>query len=208
LRARREAGVIACGAIARELTRIRAANGWDHVDIRCLPPALHNHPERIPAAVERLIREQLGSGRHLFVAYADCGTGGKLDRVLDKYGVRRLAGAHCYECLAGSGRFHALAAAEPGTFYLTDFLVRHFQRLVVDGLGLDRNPQLRNAYFGNYRRLVYLAQTRSDRLQTLARRHARTLGLEYGHVFTGDHPLALRLRSGLAASRAAAGASA
>jgi hypothetical protein len=130
----------------------------------------------------------------VFVAYADCGTGGLLDRALEGTGVERIPGAHCYEFFAGSGVFHDLAAEEPGSFYLTDFLVRHFERLVVRGLGLDRNPGLLPAYFGNYRRVVYLAQTDDPELQALARDHARYLGLEYHYLLRGDAPLTLTLK--------------
>jgi len=189
--------VIACGAIARELVRIRDMNAWDHVEFQCLPAELHNTPDRIPAAVvERIEREQ-DHFEKIFVAYADCGTGGLLDKALAGTGVERLAGAHCYEFFAGSEVFHALADEEPGSFYLTDFLVRHFDRLVIRGLGLDRNPGLMPLYFGNYRRVVYLAQTDSPELQARAQNHAKFLGLEYHYRLAGDRPLELLLRPSL-----------
>jgi hypothetical protein len=186
--------VIACGAIARELVRIRELNGWDHVEFQCLPADLHNHPQDIPAAVLATIEEQGASFERVFVAYADCGTGGLLDRALEGTGVERIPGAHCYEFFAGSDVFHQLADEEPGSFYLTDFLVRHFQRLVVRGLGLDRQPQLLPLYFGNYRRVVYLAQTRDSDLEAMAREHAAFLGLDYLYRYCGDDPLALTLK--------------
>jgi hypothetical protein len=186
--------VIACGAIARELVRIRDANGWTHIDFRCLPAELHNRPERIPEAVLHEIEAQRGRYERVFVGYADCGTGGLLDRALAGTGVERIPGAHCYEFYAGSTVFSQLAEEEPGTFYLTDFLVRHFERLVVRGLGLDRNPALLPVYFGNYRRVVYLAQAGDPQLQDLARRHAAFLGLEYHYRPCGDGPLSLVLK--------------
>ena len=150
--------IIACGALAHEITALKRANAWDQLDVRCLPAELHNRPERIPAAVRALIRASRCHYRSIFVAYADCGTGGLLDAVLAEEGVERIPGAHCYEFFATSPVFTALAEAEIGTFYLTDFLLRHFERLVIQGLGLDKHPELFPTYFGNYRKLVYLAQ--------------------------------------------------
>lgn len=190
--------VIACGAIARELVRIRELNGWRHVELQCLPAELHNRPEKIPAAVLEMIEARRGQYARLFVGYADCGTGGLLDKALQGTGVERIPGAHCYEFFAGGAAFHALAEEEPGSFYLTDFLVRHFDRLVVRGLGLDRQPGLLPVYFGNYRRVVYLAQTEDSELQSLARRHADFLGLDYLYRFCGDGPLSLTLKPRLA----------
>jgi hypothetical protein len=186
--------VIACGAIARELVRIRGLNGWDHIEFQCLPAELHNTPEKIPAAVVDKIEAQRERFEQVFVAYADCGTGGLLDKALAGSGVERIPGAHCYEFFAGSDVFHGLAEEEPGSFYLTDFLVQHFERLVVRGLGLDTRPQLMSMYFGNYKRVVYLAQTESEALQALAKSHAKFLGLEYNFRFSGDQPLSLALR--------------
>ena len=180
--------VIACGALAKEIGELQRLNGWTHLKIQCLPAELHNRPEKIPDAVRAQIEAQRDHFEHIFVAYADCGTGGMLDKVLAEYGVERLPGAHCYEFFAGSAAFGAMAEAEPGTFYLTDFLTRHFDRLIKKGLGLDRHPELLPAYFGNYRRLVYLSQTESTQLETEARAHAQYLGLEYLHRHTGlDH---------------------
>jgi hypothetical protein len=190
--------LIACGAIAGELMRIRRLNRWDHVDIQCLPPDLHNRPERIPAAVKAKIEAWASLYKKVFVAYADCGTGGALDRTLEAYGVERLPGAHCYEFLTGADDFRNLAEAEPGSFYLTDFLTRNFERLVIKGLGLDRHPQLKPTYFGNYRRLVYLAQSDSKELQNMARRHAEKLGLRFEYRHCGDTPLTTLLKPALA----------
>ena len=177
--------IIACGALAREITAVVRANAWSQVRVECLPADLHNHPERIPEAVRRKLERVDRARERVFVAYADCGTGGLLDQVLEAHGVQRLAGAHCYEFYAGAQVFAELAEAEPGTFYLTDFLARHFQRLVVTGLGLDRHPQLAALYFGNYRRLVYLAQREDPLLVERAQQAAARLGLTYEQRFAG-----------------------
>ena len=177
--------VIACGALAHEIAALRAANGWSTLDVKCLPPELHNRPERIAAAVHEQIRAHRDAYDEIFVAYADCGTGGALDAVLREEGVERIPGAHCYEFFATPGVFAALAAAEPGSFYLTDFLLRHFERLVISGLGIDRHPELQAQYFGNYRRLVYLAQAPGAESQDRARAIAARLGLEYQFQSTG-----------------------
>lgn len=189
--------VIACGAIARELARIKTLNEWDHIEFQCLPANLHNHPDRIPAAVKAKIESQASRYEKVFVAYADCGTAGRLDSILDEYGIERIPGAHCYEFFAGSEVFERHAEAEPGTFYLTDFLTRHFERLVIKGLGLDRQPQLLPLYFSNYKRVLYLAQTDSEDLQAKARKYAGFLGLKYEYCFTSDQPLSLVLEPGL-----------
>ena len=185
--------VIACGAIARELVRIRTLNKWGHIEFQCLPAALHNTPEDIPAAVREKIESQAALYEKVFVAYADCGTAGKLDQVLDEYGIERIPGDHCYQFFSGEDVFHQVAETEPGTFYLTDFLTRHFERLVIKGLKLDQRPQLINYIFSNYKRMLYLAQTESEDLQALARKHADYIGLEYEYYFTGDQPLSLAL---------------
>jgi hypothetical protein len=145
----------------------------------CLPAKLHNRPDRIPGAIREVLDREKSRYERLFVAYADCGTGGQLDRVLAEFGVERLPGAHCYEFFAGSSLFASLHEEEPGTFYLTDFLVRHFERLVVEGLGLDRHPQLLTTYFGNYERVIYLAQQPTPALECAARACAERLGLRF-----------------------------
>ena len=177
--------IIACGALAREIVALQRLNGWSHIEIQCLPAELHNRPEKIPAAVELAIEKYRDEYDQLFVAYADCGTGGALDQVLQRHGVERLPGAHCYEFYAGAETFAALTEQEPASFYLTDFLARHFDRLVKKGLGLDRHPELMPEYFGNYKRLVYLSQTESAQLETAARGHADYLGLAFEHQHTG-----------------------
>jgi hypothetical protein len=186
--------VIACGAIARELVQLQKLNQWDHIEFQCLPAELHNTPERIPAAIEAKLESALDQYDGIFVAYADCGTGGLLDATLAGYGIERLPGAHCYEFFSGSDVFNRLAETEPGTFYLTDFLVHSFDRLVRQGLGLDRHPELMPQYFGNYKRVVYLGQSESPQLQATARQHAQYLGLDYEYLYCGLDPLALVLK--------------
>ena len=186
--------VIACGALAREILELQRLGGWRHVTLDCLPAQLHNTPEKIPDALREKLDEVKDRFDDIFVGYADCGTGGRLDALLDEYGVGRLAGVHCYDFFAGGERFEELAGDEPGTFYLTDFLTRHFDSLVIRGLGLDRNPELRDVYFGNYRRLLYLAQTKSPELEAEARKCAERLGLEYRYHYTGLDELASALR--------------
>ena len=200
--------VIGCGALARELVALTRRAGLPEVDLTCLPATLHNRPERIPDAVRARIRRARAAGRdQLFVAYADCGTGGLLDRVLEEEGVARLEGAHCYEIYAGRAAFAAMSEEEPGTFYLTDFLARNFDRLVIRGLGIDRHPELLPMYFGNYKRVVFLAQTDDPGLTTLARRGARRLGLRFERRFTGHGELTPAI-AGLSPQPAPAGAGA
>jgi uncharacterized protein DUF1638 len=177
--------VIGCGALARELVEIARRPGFEHLDVTCLPAKLHNRPALISAAVQRKIRAARASYTTIFVAYADCGTGGSLDRVLEAEGVERLAGAHCYEVYAGREAFARLTDDDPATFFLTDFLARHFESLVVTGLGIDRHPELLPVYFGNYRRLVYLAQTDDADLTERARAAADRLGLDFERRSTG-----------------------
>ena len=173
--------VIACGALAREVLALKL----DHIDVACLPAQLHNHPSRIPEAMRAKIHANREAYDEILCLYGDCGTGGELDRVLAEEGVRRIEGAHCYAFYTGDEVFSRLMEDEPGTFFLTDFLVRHFDALVIRGLGLDRFPQLRDDYFGNYRRLVHLAQFDDPDLETKARAAAERLGLAYARRFTG-----------------------
>jgi hypothetical protein len=169
--------IIACGALARELNWLKSTNQWTEVEIQCLDAALHNRPELIPEHLSDLLERTVDDYDHIFVAYADCGTGGRIDQVLAPFGVSRLPGAHCYEFYAGSERFQALADKEPGTFYLTDFLVRHFDRLVIGDLKLDEHPELELMLFGAYKRMVYLAQTDKPELLALAHEAADRLSL-------------------------------
>jgi len=187
--ARRAAGarkvlVIACGALAREILVLREGP-LGAFDLTCLPASLHNRPERIPEAMRARIRAHRADYDEILCLYGDCGTGGMLDRMLEEEGVARIPGDHCYAFFAGEPDIAALMEAEPGTFFLTDFLARHFQRLVVEGLGLDRYPQLLGDYFGHYRRVVLLAQTEDPALTALGEAAAARLGLAFERRFTG-----------------------
>ena len=177
--------LIACGALAHEVMAVLRLSGLQGVDVQCLPAKLHNTPQKIPEAVRAKIHEERRHFERIFVLYGDCGTGGLLDAVLAEEGVERIAGAHCYEFFATTPAFNNMAEAEPASFYLTDFLVRHFDRLVWKGLGIERHPELLPLYFGNYRRLIYLAQTDSPSLRAKAKRAAERLGLAYEYRFTG-----------------------
>ncbi|MDF2369122.1 DUF1638 domain-containing protein [Sneathiella sp.] len=177
--------LIACGALAGETLAVIRANGWEHMEVSCLPAKLHNTPALIPNAMRTKIREKRGQFAHIYALYGDCGTGGLLDKVLEEEGVERIAGAHCYEFFTGSAIFDALQEAEVGTFYLTDFLARHFEKLTIEGLGIDRHPELLPLYFGNYTRLVYISQIENAELQEKARAAADRLSLRYEYRFTG-----------------------
>ena len=197
--------VVGCGALGRELVALtRSLPG---VDLTCLPAELHNRPERIPDAVAARLRARGGEYDRVFVAYADCGTGGLLDRMLERDvdGVERIPGAHCYEFYAGAAAFEALQEEEVGTFYLTDFLARNFERIVWRGLGLDEHAELLEMYFGNYRRLVYLAQTEDKELVERAREAADRLGLTFDVRQTGLADLAIAIRTLAAADAGASG---
>jgi hypothetical protein len=177
--------LIACGALAREVVALIRLNGWRHMELACLPAHLHNTPQRIPAAVRARIRRARPDYQRIFVLYGDCGTGGLLDQVLADEGVERIPGPHCYAFYSGLDAFLAQAEAEPACFYLTDYLARHFERLVIKGLGLDRHPELLPLYFGNYVKLVYLAQLPDAHLEQQAKASALRLGLAYEHRPTG-----------------------
>ena len=178
--------VITCAAVAREVNDIKKLGQWSQMDLQSITADLHVTPEKIPQAVADKIDKARDSYDHIFVAYGDCGTSGELDKVLEARGVSRLPGAHCYDFLAGEETYARLQDEEPGTFYLTDFLARHFERLVIGTLGLDKHPELMSMYFGNYTRLVYLAQTDSDELTEMAQAAADKLGLRFERIFTGN----------------------
>lgn len=180
--------LILCGAIASETQAVLSASGLsDAVEITALPAIWHNFPERIPEGVETKARQARRgrADRPVFVGYADCGTGGMLDEVCERLDLQRIAGPHCYSFFAGEARFNALADAELGTFYLTDYLARHFEPLIWEGMGLSANPEMRDAMFGSYTRLVYLAQTDDAALTAQAEDAARRLDLRFERVFTG-----------------------
>jgi len=183
--------LIACGALARETLAVMRANGLDRISVTCLPAILHNRPDRIPDRLRQRIRLARKQGfQSIFVLYADCGTGGGIDRVCAEEGVERIEGPHCYAFFAGQQEFDRLMDEEVGSFFLTDYLVRHFDRLIVSGMGLDRYPELRDEIFGHYRRLVYLAQTDDPALLARARAAADRLGLAFERRLTGYGGLA------------------
>jgi hypothetical protein len=177
--------VIACGALGREIVDAIRLNGWSHLSVTCLPAIWHNRPSKIPEGVRRKIAEARGHYGRILVAYADCGTGGELDRILDEEGVERIDGPHCYAFYEGLEAFEVAAEKNPACFYLTDYLVRHFDRLIIEGLGIDRHPELLGDYFGNYTTLVYLAQTEDPALQAKAEAAAEKLGLNFEMRTTG-----------------------
>jgi hypothetical protein len=180
--------VIACGALGAHLREIIARRGWP-AQLHILPALLHNRPGKITDQTERLARSALARGQLVAVAYADCGTYGALDEVCNRLGLRRLPGLHCYDVFAGPDRMRALFEAEPGTYVLTDFLVRSFRRTVLAELGLDRHPELWPDYFGHYRRLVWLAQQRDPALEAAAEQVAARFGLPLTVVETGTSRL-------------------
>lgn len=177
--------VIACGALAREVLDVSRANGWTHLDLHCLPANLHLWPDRIPAAVEGAVARMRGDYDHVAVLYADCGTGGQLFEKCKEMGVEMIEGPHCYSFFEGNAVFADKTETEFTAFYLTDFLVRQFDAFVWRPMGLDRHPQLRDMYFGNYTKLVYQAQTDDPALDAKARDCAARLGLAYERRLTG-----------------------
>ena len=180
--------LIACGALAHEILALKAANGWDHLDLQCLPAILHNTPDRIVLAVEETVARHRKDYETIFVVYADCGTGGLLQAACARLGLQMVAGPHCYAFFEGNAAF--AAREEMTAFYLTDFLVRQFDAFVWRPLGLDRHPQLRDTYFGNYTSLVYQAQTDDPALTAKAQDCAARLGLTFERRFTGYGDLA------------------
>lgn len=175
--------LIACGALAREILDILKLNAWTHLDVVCLPAKLHNTPDAIPDAVRQAVLKHRPNYENIHIVYADCGTGGRLEQVCRELGVDMVQGPHCYAFFDGLTRFEA--RDEFTAFYLTDFLSRQFDAFVWKPLGLDRHPELRDMYFGNYTKLVFLSQTDDADLVALSRSHADRLGLEFEHRPTG-----------------------
>ena len=185
--------LIACGALAHEILALCRINRWDHIDLRCLPANLHLWPDRIPAAVAAAVTAHRDAYQAVLVVYADCGTGGTLARTCAELGVEMIEGPHCYAFFEGNARFAEHAETEFTAFYLTDFLVRQFDAFVWRPMGLDRHPELRDMYFGNYTKLVYQAQTDDPELDRRARDCAARLGLAYERRLTGYGDLATAL---------------
>ena len=186
--------VIACGALAREINELKKTHGWQHLHMKCIDAKLHFWPEKIGPALRERIARHKDEYEQIYVGYAECGTAGEVDKIIDEEGLERLPGAHCYQFFAGGTTFDALAEQEPGTFYLTDYLVRHFKTLVITALGLDTHPELRDAYFGNYTRVLYLAQTTDDTLLRAAQDAANFLQLRFDYRYCGYGELESSLR--------------
>ena len=176
---------ITCGAIAREVIAIKTLNKFSNVEVSCLPASWHNSPEKITPAIKKKIRTAKTKFARICVLYGDCGTGGELDKLIEEEGVTRIPGPHCYEFFMGREEFEEAHADEPGCFYLTDYLARHFDRVVLKGLGLDRFPELLFEYFKNYKKLIYIAQTDDSSLELKARQAADRLGLQYERRIRG-----------------------
>jgi len=187
--------IIACGALAQEIVQLQTLNGWNHLHLKCLDAELHNRPHLIAGKLREKIAQHRNEYNNIFVAYADCGSGGEIDRVLEDENIERLPGAHCYSFFAGEQRFKEISEQELGSFYLTDFLAKHFERLVIRGLKLDQYPELRNQYFGNYTRVVYLSQEDNPSVRSLAKNAALFLGLDFEHEHCGYGDLQTGLES-------------
>ena len=187
--------LIACGALAREILDLKKANGWDHMDLTCLPAKLHLYPEKITEAVTEAVAKHRASYDEIFVVYADCGTGGLLQSACDDMGVKMIAGPHCYSFFEGNKRFADISESEFTAFYLTDFLVRQFEAFIIKPMGLHRHPELRDLYFGNYEKLVYQAQTDDPALTEKAKAAAETLGLAFERRLTGYGDLEVTLKA-------------
>ena len=187
--------LIACGALAREILDLKEANGWSHLDLTCLPAKLHLYPEKITDEVRAAVEKHRDKYDDIFVVYADCGTGGLLEAECEKLGVQMVSGPHCYSFFEGNDRFSQISEDEITTFYLTDFLVRQFDAFIIKPMGLDRHPDLRDMYFGNYEKLVYQAQTDDPALTDKAKTCADRLGLAFERRFTGYGDLARTLKA-------------
>ena len=187
--------LIACGALAREILDLKAANGWTHLDLTCLPAKYHLYPDKITQAVRDAVAKHAGAYDDIFVVYADCGTGGLLQAACAEMGVQMIAGPHCYSFFEGNDAFAAKADQEFTSFYLTDFLVRQFDAFIMKPMGLDRHPELRDMYFGNYEKLIYQAQTDDPELTEKAKACAAKLNLNFERRFTGYGDLAVTLQT-------------
>ncbi len=188
--------VIACGMIAREILAIREQFGLNHLQLTCLPAEFHHYPDKIAPSVDQAIQKAKAEGiTNIFIGYADCGTGGLLDRVCEKHGVERIAGPHCFSFYAGNELFAAQWNDDMTSFFMTDFLARHFDAFMVKPLGLDRHPELRDMYFSNYKKMIYMAQTDNPELSMRAEKAAQFLGLDYERRLTGYGDLVPALKA-------------
>ena len=183
--------VLACGALAKEIVflKMRLGSEVDSFDLQCLPAEYHNMPTKIVPALEKVLRERGADYDRILIGYGDCGTGGGLDRLLENYpNAERIEGAHCYQFFAGNALFDATMEEELGSFFLTDYLVRHFDRIIIKGMGLDRFPDLHEMYFKHYKRVVYFSQRHDEDLIAKGEAAARRLGLDfvYKHVGYGE----------------------
>jgi hypothetical protein len=193
---REKVHVIACGAIAREILAVSRQQGLNHIDLNCLPAIWHAYPQKIVPGLEAAVAEARQNGfERIFFAYADCGTGGEIDRLCEREGIARIEGPHCYSFFSGNEAFKDKADDDLLSFFLTDFLARQFRAFVIEPLGLDRHPELKPMYFGNYKKLIYLSQEEDEELQHKAREAADYLGLEYEYRFTGYGDLTSAIRS-------------
>lgn len=197
--------LIACGALGREIIALIEANNWQHFDVTCLPAKWHNTPDLIPDGVRRKIRDAKGAYDRIFVLYGDCGTGGLLDRVLEEEGAERIGGPHCYSFFTGNELFEQRQEEDLTAFFLTDYLVRQFDKLIWEGMGIAKRPELRDIYFANYTKVVYLAQIEDADLEERAREAARKLGLDYEYRKTGFGDLETFMRESGARTPAPAG---
>lgn len=177
--------LLACGALAREIVELIERNRWTAFDLQCLPAKWHNTPNKIVPALREKIREAKGRYKSIFVLYGDCGTGGQLDSLLAEEGIERIDGPHCYAFFSGNAEFARQSDDDITAFFLTDYLAKHFDKLIWAGLGMDRHPELLPMYFGNYTKIVFLAQTRDEDLAKKAMAAAKKLGLAYEYRFTG-----------------------
>ena len=187
--------LIDCGALAREILALRDMHGWSHMDLTCLPAKYHLFPEKITEAVAAAVEKHRDNYQSIFIVYADCGTGGLLQAKCDELGVEMIAGPHCYSFFEGNDAFANISEEEFTTFYLTDFLVRQFDAFFWKPMGLDRHPELRDMYFGNYTKLVYQAQTNDPKLDAKAAECAARMGLDYERRFTGYGDLETALKA-------------
>lgn len=178
--------IIACGAIAREVIAIKEMNGLDHIDLQCLPAIWHVTPGKIVPGLREKIAEARAEGySRIYIGYAECGTQGELDKLCAEEGIERIAGPHCYAFFTGTDKFLAECEDEFTAFYLTDLITRQFEAFVIEPLKLDKHPELRDMVFGNYTKIVYLAQTEDEALQKKAKWAADYLKLDYEYRFTG-----------------------